>query len=317
MSEERDDATEATFTEEEFIHPLDGLIERTKTDPTAPFEAAEGIAELKQTDPIAYQKLRAQLMRVGFRNVTALEDMLKKIIRPKQHEGGGDEDSQVSVLMAALKDVDLYHSADDTAYADVMIEGHRETYPVKSRQFQNYLRRQYFLITKSAPGAEALRTVIGTAEAQAAYSPYQHEVYIRVANVGDRVFLDLGDATHRVVEITENGWDILDVPPNDVRFRRPRGMKALPEPKKSNLDAVTRLEPLYRLMNLKDKDEFVLTVAWILAALTARGRSQSLPSRPSRAARNRRVLGSCAPPSTPMQCCSALRSERCVRATSR
>jgi len=111
-------------------------------------------------------------MRVGFRNVTALEDMLKKIIRPKQHEGGGDEDSQVSVLMAALKDVDLYHSADDTAYADVMIEGHRETYPVKSRQFQNYLRRQYFLITKSAPGAEALRTVIGTAEAQAAYSPY-------------------------------------------------------------------------------------------------------------------------------------------------
>ena len=65
MSEERDDATEATFTEEEFIHPLDGLIERTKTDPTAPFEAAEGIAELKQTDPIAYQKLRARLMRRG------------------------------------------------------------------------------------------------------------------------------------------------------------------------------------------------------------------------------------------------------------
>ena len=89
MSEERDDATEATFTEEEFIHPLDGLIERTKTDPTAPFEAAEALAELKQTDPIAYQKLRAQLIRVGFRNVTALEDMLKKIIRPKQHEEGG------------------------------------------------------------------------------------------------------------------------------------------------------------------------------------------------------------------------------------
>ena len=116
-----------------------------------------------------------------------------------------------------------------------------------------------------------MSTVIGTAEAQAAYSADQHEVYIRVANVGDRVFLDLGDATHRVVEITENGWDILDVPPNDVRFRRPRGMKALPEPKKSNLDALTRLQPLYKLMNLKDEDEFVLTVAWILAALHGKG----------------------------------------------
>ena len=58
---------EATFTEEEFINPLDGLIERTETDPTAPFEAAEALAELKQTDPIAYQKLRARLIGVGFR----------------------------------------------------------------------------------------------------------------------------------------------------------------------------------------------------------------------------------------------------------
>ena len=48
-------------------------------------------------------------------------------------------------------------------------------------------------------------------------------------------------------------------------------MKALPEPKKSNLDAVTRLQPIYKLMNLKDEDEFVLTVAWILAALHGKG----------------------------------------------
>src|SRR5215208_469645 len=98
MSEERDDAPEATFTEEEFVNPLDGLIERTKTDPTAPFDAAEALAELKQTDPITYQKLRARLISVGFRRITALEDILKKLIREKQHEeGGGDEDSQVSV----------------------------------------------------------------------------------------------------------------------------------------------------------------------------------------------------------------------------
>ena len=152
MSEELDDATEATFTEEEFINPLDGLIERTKTDPTAPFEAAEALAELKQTDPIAYQKLRARLIGAGFRAITALEDILKNLIREKQHEqGGAGEDSQVAVLMAALKGVYLYHSADDTAYADVMIDGHRETYPVKSGQFKKYLRRQYFLSNEKRP----------------------------------------------------------------------------------------------------------------------------------------------------------------------
>jgi hypothetical protein len=126
MSEERDDAPdeEVAFTEEEFINPLDGLIQRTEIDPTAPFEAAEALAELKQTDPIAYQKLRARLIGVGFRGITALEDILKKLIREKRdEEGGGDEDSQVSVLIGALKDVYLFHSADDTAYADVTIDG--------------------------------------------------------------------------------------------------------------------------------------------------------------------------------------------------
>src|SRR4051812_39670838 len=111
MSEERDDATpdeELAYTEEEFINPLDGLIERTKTDPTAPFEVAEALAELKHTEPIAYQKLRALLIGAGFRAITALEDIFKKRIREKRdEEGGGDEDSQVLVLMAALKDVDL------------------------------------------------------------------------------------------------------------------------------------------------------------------------------------------------------------------
>src|SRR5215207_5543300 len=180
MSEERDDATpngEATFTEEEFINPLDGLLQRTETDPTAPFEAAEALAELKQMDPIAYPKLRARLIGVGFRAITALEDILKNLIRAKQHEqGGAGEDSQVVVLMAALNGVYLYHSADDTAYVDVTIDGHRETYPVKGGQFKNYLRRQYFLSNGSAPRAEALSTVIGTAQAQAAYSGRQHEV---------------------------------------------------------------------------------------------------------------------------------------------
>ena len=47
-------------------------------------------------------------------------------------------------------------------------------------------------------------------------------------------------------------------------------MRALPEPKKSNLEPLIRLQPLYKLLHLANDDdgyEFVLTVAWILAAL--------------------------------------------------
>src|SRR5262245_1710303 len=43
-------------------------------------------------------------------------------------------------------DTALFHTANDTAYADLIVNGHRETWPVRSKQFRfsylRYLKRQ-------------------------------------------------------------------------------------------------------------------------------------------------------------------------------
>jgi hypothetical protein len=51
-----------------------------------------------------------------------------------------------------------------------------------------------------------------------------------------------------------------------VRFRRPAGMLALPLPVRGGA-----IEALAPLMNLSDRNDFVLVVAWLLAALRAGG----------------------------------------------
>jgi hypothetical protein len=39
---------------------------------------------------------------------------------------------------------DLFHTAAGMAFADIMIDGHRETWPIRSKRFRAWLRRRYY-----------------------------------------------------------------------------------------------------------------------------------------------------------------------------
>src|SRR5262249_21034636 len=42
---------------------------------------------------------------------------------------------------------DLFHTATGTAFADIKIDGHRETWPIRSKRFRAWLRRRYYQAT--------------------------------------------------------------------------------------------------------------------------------------------------------------------------
>ena len=62
---------------EDVRDPLEGLVEKTVTDPGAPFaaEVLERLAALKKDDRAAFEALRAQLKKAGCR-VTALDEAI-------------------------------------------------------------------------------------------------------------------------------------------------------------------------------------------------------------------------------------------------
>jgi hypothetical protein len=45
----------------------------------------------------------------------------------------------------------LFHTPIGTAYADFVVDGHRETWPVRSLRFRAWLRRLYHEATQDAP----------------------------------------------------------------------------------------------------------------------------------------------------------------------
>jgi hypothetical protein len=145
-------------------------------------------------------------------------------------------------------------------------EEHRETHKIKSRGFNLWLRLLYYAERNGAPSSEAMSSAVKTITAKAHYDGVQHEVFLRSANLGDRVYVDMCDAKWRAIEIDSAGYRVIDDPP--VCFRREPGMLALPTP--SAIMPEQGIEKLNEILRLRDDRDFVLIVAWLLAALASK-----------------------------------------------
>jgi hypothetical protein len=158
----------------------------------------------------------------------------------------------------------LFHNAEGVCYTDLEIRGHRETWPIRSRQFKGWLTRQYYEETNSTPSSEAMSSALNLIEAKAQFDAPVREVFIRIADHDGRIYLDLCNEKWQAVEIGTNGWRVIDQPP--VRFIRRRGMRELPRPIVNT--SIALLRPY---LNVSSDAEFVLTVSWQLAALRGHG----------------------------------------------
>jgi hypothetical protein len=168
--------------------------------------------------------------------------------------GGSRADVLTQMALTAV----LFHTSDDIGFADLEINGHRETWPIRSKGFRWWLVRRFFEATGAAPNPEALQSALSIVEAKAHFDAPESTVHVRVGRLDGRLYLDLCDESWRAVEIDATGWRVIDSPP--VRFRRAAGMQALPTPA-----AYGSVETLRSFLNVKTDAVFVLAISWLLA----------------------------------------------------
>src|SRR5260370_6927164 len=155
---------------------------------------------------------------------------------------------------------ELFHTASGTAFADIMVDGHRETWPIRSKRFRGWLRRRYYQATGDAASAAEIRSALDLLEARAQFDGPERGVHIRIAEHAGHIYLDLADEEWRAVEIGPDGWRVIGCPP--VRFRRPAGMLPLPVPQQGG-----SIESLSSFLNLASRDDFVLILPSFLPPL--------------------------------------------------
>ena len=177
-----------------------------------------------------YETIRARLRHVPGVRVTVLD----REVRHLRGDASGDRGpTQAEQLLALAADLECFHTPDGKGFAEVQVNGHRETWSLKSKGFSEWLQHRFYLAHGGAPHKDALSAAVGSLRARAKYEGAEQTVYLRAAWTDDRVHLDLCDDAWRAVEVTAHGWCVVDGPP--VRFRRASGMAAHPVPERGGL----------------------------------------------------------------------------------
>jgi hypothetical protein len=242
--------------------PLAGLVDRVGDAPGAAFEpdVLAALGALRSADRAAFENLRDELKRAGFRRMVELDKAVRQASGAADERGPGP--AQILVELAEAADVFL--APDDRGYATVGVNGHAETWPLRHKGFRRWLVGGFHKATGGTVGAQAIDAAIGVIEAKAYDAEARRETHVRTAGHGERIYLDLCDRDWRAVEVSAGAWDVVENPP--VRFRRSSGAMSLPAPERGGT-----IFELREFLNVQSEGDFILAVAWLLASLRDRG----------------------------------------------
>lgn len=178
----------------------------------------------------------------------------------------GEKESQADILLKMTEDFEYFKSgAANDAFVRVPIGDHREVWKVdaKSPKVREILTHRFLTQRDRAPSREALNTVIDTVVARCGMGP-KVDVNVRFARSRNVIFLDMCDDQWRAIEVTKDGWRVVQDPP--VLFKRGAGAQPLPVPVTGGT-----LDPLRGLINCGDDTQWFLILAWLVGAFLPEG----------------------------------------------
>lgn len=176
--------------------------------------------------------------------------------------------SQATALVALAVDagVELFGDPNGEPYATFDAGGHRATAAIRAGAFRQWMAKRHYDHHGTAPGSQALQDALNVLGGKATFEGSTLPVWVRLAEHEGRLYLDLADEAWRAVEIGADGWRVVASTEVPVKFRRPSGMLALPEP-----DAAGSLADLGQFCNVVEPEDLTIIVGWLVGAFALRG----------------------------------------------
>ena len=202
----------------------------------------------------------------------------KQTNKRKRSSADGDEDEEEhlttaqQIVMLGKAQTERFHSTETdepfvrflvTRQVEGQTTSHRETWPVSSKAFKQWLSRRFYMDTERVPGGQAMDDALRVLEGDCRFDGAAYPLSIRLApdpSTPNVVWIDLADTDWRAVKVTPEGWQVVDEPP--ILFRRfaLAAPQLLPETGGS-------LETLRDFLNVRDEHAWVQLVCWLVAAL--------------------------------------------------
>jgi putative DNA primase/helicase len=182
------------------------------------------------------------------------------------------KETQATELLKVVEkfDIKFFKGPDQERYATFHVETHRETHAINSSAFREWLISRFYYAKGKPPHDQSVKSALGCFHSKARFEGPEREVYIRLAQTSDAIYIDLGSSDWDAIEITADGWSKVSAPP--VYFRRAAGMTAMPEP--SRREPLELLRPFLNIAPGNDRDWYLL-IGFLLGPCAEKDHSRS------------------------------------------
>jgi hypothetical protein len=196
------------------------------------------------------------------------ETPLSKVLAPSEAESSPDVrgdlpqgrgPSQADRLVEIGRAAELFHDRNRSPFARVEVGGHLEIWPVRSKQFRNWLRLTLYQESGKTPGNDGVNAALGVLEGLATFRGSEHALHNRVARLdSDLYYYDLTDNEWRAVRVGRSGWEIVERPP--ILFRRYAHQREQVVPARGG-----DVFKVLNFLNVRQEDALLLVV-WLVAS---------------------------------------------------
>ena len=160
--------------------------------------------------------------------------------------------------------MELWHTPGGKAYITLNLAGHKEYKVLDSKPIKAWLSRLASDFLGETASATNLKSVITLLEGIALYDGHEYELHVRKAEQDGKIYVDMGDASWKAIEISKDGWKIIDSCP--IRFFRPKSLLPMLMPETGG-----EIADLKQIINVSDNDTWIRTTAWLTQVFWCKG----------------------------------------------
>lgn len=182
-------------------------------------------------------------------------------------DGDEKESAATTLVKLAIKNsYELWHTPESEPYITIPINNHREHFRISARsgKIRAWMGKLFNELQGKTAGVSAIADAINVLAGMALYDGPEYALYVRKAYVNGKIYVDIGDPSWRAVEISSDGWKIVNECP--VKFKRSNNSLPLPLPEKGG-----EIEELRDLINAPTEENWVLLIAWLSQAFWCSG----------------------------------------------
>lgn len=169
------------------------------------------------------------------------------------------KENQATRILNFADDLELFHTPDGDAFATIeTTNGHLENHFLRSKAFRSWLAYKFFQDEGQMPSTQALQDALNTLEGKAIFEGAEIEMFVRLASVNGKIYLDLCNENWQIIEISKTGWQVIESRNAPVKFYRTKAMLPLPMPIRGG-----NVQKLKDFLNV-NKTTFILIVCWLV-----------------------------------------------------